>query len=50
MILILFEIWKKKNHWFSYDEKMSVESITQAVSSLALAFSDQDDDTYAMVF
>lgn len=28
---------------------MSVESVTQAVSGLALAFSDQDDATYAMV-
>lgn len=28
---------------------MSVESVTQAVSNLALAFSDQDDDVYAMV-
>ncbi len=27
---------------------MSVESITQAVASLALAFSDQDGDAYAM--
>jgi len=33
-----------QNHWFSYDEKMTVESVTQAVSNLALAFSDQDDD------
>lgn len=37
-----------QNHWFNYDEKMSVESVTQAVSNLALAFSDQDDDVYAM--
>ena len=37
-----------QNHWFTYDEKMSVESVTQAVSGLALAFSDQEDDTYAM--
>ena len=28
---------------------MSVESVTQAVSDLALAFSDQDDEVYAMV-
>lgn len=37
-----------QNHWFNYDEKMSVESVTQAVSDLALAFSDQDDEVYAM--
>ena len=28
---------------------MSVESVTQSVSDLALAFSDQDDEVYAMV-
>lgn len=28
---------------------MSVEAVTQAVSDLALAFSDQDDEVYAMV-
>jgi len=39
---------ESQNHWFNYDEKMSVESVTQAVSNLALAFSDQDDDVYAM--
>lgn len=37
-----------QNHWFTYDEKMSVESVTQAVSNLALAFSDQDDEVFAM--
>lgn len=37
-----------QNHWFTYDEKMSIESVTQAVSNLALAFSDQDDEVYAM--
>ena len=28
---------------------MSVEAVTQSVSDLALAFSDQDDEVYAMV-
>jgi len=32
-----------QNHWFTYNEKMSVESVTQAVSNLALAFGDDDD-------
>lgn len=27
---------------------MTIESVTQAVSDLALAFSDQDDEVYAM--
>nr|UCK81596.1 proteasome subunit alpha type-5 [Arenicola marina] len=30
------------NHWFTYNEQMSVESVTQAVSNLALAFGDDD--------
>ena len=38
-----------KNHWFTYDEKMSVESVTQSVSNLALAFGDDDHDASAMV-
>lgn len=29
-----------QNHWFTYDELMKVESITSAVSSLALAFGE----------
>jgi len=29
-----------QNHWFTYDESMKVESITSAVSSLALAFGE----------
>lgn len=36
------------NHWFLYDEKMSVESITQAVSNLAIQFGDSDSDGQAM--
>ena len=28
---------------------MTIESVTQSVSNLALAFSDQDDEVYAMV-
>lgn len=37
-----------QNHWFTYNEKMSVESVTQAVSNLALAFGDDDADPGAM--
>lgn len=37
-----------QNHWFTYNEKMSVESVTQAVSNLALAFGDDDTDPAAM--
>jgi len=33
-----------QNHWFTYNERMSVESVTQAVSNLALAFGDDDFD------
>ena len=38
-----------QNHWFTYNEKMSVESVAQAVSNLALAFGDDDADPAAMV-
>lgn len=31
-----------QNHWFTYNEKMTVESVTQSVSNLALAFGDDD--------
>lgn len=37
-----------QNHWFTYDEKMSVESVTQAVSNLAIQFGDSDSDGPAM--
>ena len=38
-----------QNHWFTYNERMSVESVTQAVSNLALQFGDDDADPGAMV-
>ncbi|KAH3880111.1 proteasome subunit alpha type-5-like [Dreissena polymorpha] len=37
-----------QNHWFTYNEKMSVESVTQAVSNLALAFGDDDSEQTVM--
>ncbi|XP_062552052.1 proteasome subunit alpha type-5 [Armigeres subalbatus] len=37
-----------QNHWFVYDERMSVESCAQAVSSLAIQFGDSDDTGSAM--
>ena len=37
-----------QNHWFTYNEKMSVESVTQSVSNLALQFGDDDADPGAM--
>ncbi|XP_002741602.1 proteasome subunit alpha type-5-like [Saccoglossus kowalevskii] len=37
-----------QNHWFTYNEKMTVESVTQAVSNLALQFGDDDADVGAM--
>lgn len=38
-----------QNHWFIYNEKMSVESVAQAVSNLAIQFGDSDEDGSAMV-
>jgi len=38
-----------QNHWFTYNEKMSVESIAQGVSNLAIKFGDSEaDDDAAM--
>lgn len=37
-----------QNHWFTYNETMSVESVAQAVSNLAIQFGDSDDDGNAM--
>lgn len=37
-----------QNHWFVYNEKMTVESTAQAVSNLAIQFGDSDDDGTAM--
>lgn len=37
-----------QNHWFTFNEKMSVESVAQAVSNLAIQFGDSDDDGNAM--
>jgi len=37
-----------QNHWFTYNESMSIESVTQAVSNLALQFGDDDRDPGAM--
>lgn len=34
-----------QNHWFVYNEPMSVESCAQAVSNLAIQFGDSDDDS-----
>ncbi|KAA0185192.1 Proteasome endopeptidase complex [Fasciolopsis buskii] len=36
------------HHWFIYNEKMSVENVTKAVSNLALAFGDDDVDSGVM--
>ncbi|CAG0885980.1 unnamed protein product [Cyprideis torosa] len=33
-----------QNHWFVYNERMSVESVAQAVSNQAIRFGDSDDD------
>ncbi|TPX45467.1 hypothetical protein SeMB42_g03700 [Synchytrium endobioticum] len=32
-----------QNHWFTYDEKMKIESVTQAVCDLALRFGESAD-------
>lgn len=37
-----------QNHWFMFDEKMRVESVTQAVSNLAIQFGDSESGGQAM--
>lgn len=37
-----------QNHWFTYNEKMTVESVTQAVSNLALQFGDDKAEPGSM--
>uniref|UniRef100_H2ZBG2 Proteasome subunit alpha type n=1 Tax=Ciona savignyi TaxID=51511 RepID=H2ZBG2_CIOSA len=37
-----------QNHWFTFDEKMTVQSITKAVSNLALQFGEEDSEPGAM--
>ncbi|NWI00766.1 PSA5 protein, partial [Tichodroma muraria] len=44
---ILISIFPQ-NHWFTYNETMTVESVTQAVSNLALQFGEEDADPGAM--
>uniref|UniRef100_A0A1B6L3Y8 Proteasome subunit alpha type n=1 Tax=Graphocephala atropunctata TaxID=36148 RepID=A0A1B6L3Y8_9HEMI len=39
---------ESQNHWFIYNERMSVESVAQAVSNLAIQFGDSDEDGAAM--
>ncbi len=34
-----------QNHWFVYNENMTVESVAQSVSNLAILFGDSDDDS-----
>ena len=38
-----------QNHWFTFNQRMTVESVTQAVSNLALQFGDDDAESGAMV-
>lgn len=44
----LMAFFVRQNHWFLYNEKMSVESVTQAVSNLAIQFGDSDGEGNAM--
>ena len=39
---------ESQNHWFTYDERMPVESVAQAVSNLAIQFGDSDDEAGVM--
>jgi len=39
-----------QNHWFTYNEKMTVESVTQSVSNLALSFGEYDKKSMSRPF
>ena len=34
-----------QNYWFTYNEQISVESVTQSVSNLAMQFGEDEEDT-----
>ena len=38
-----------QHHWFTYNEPMSVESVTQSVSNLAMSFGKDSEDEKHMV-
>ncbi|NXW62319.1 PSA5 protein, partial [Eurystomus gularis] len=48
IICIYLIFFSLQNHWFTYNETMTVESVTQAVSNLALQFGEEDADPGAM--
>lgn len=48
-LLEMYSLPSSQNHWFTYNETMTVESVTQAVSNLALQFGEEDADPGAMV-
>lgn len=37
-----------QNHWFMYDEQMGTESVTKAISNLALQFGEEDSEPGSM--
>ena len=49
IIICLIMVICFQNHWFTYNETMNIESVTQAVSNLALQFGDDDAEKGAMV-
>ncbi len=49
LVQLTFAHIPPQNHWFTYNETMTVESVTQAVSNLALQFGEEDADPGAMV-
>ena len=44
-----FALISPQNHWFTYNEPMTVESVTQSLSNLALAFGKMDITKGTMV-
>jgi len=38
-----------QNYWFTYNEQISVESVTQSVSNLAMQFGEDEEDAMVNV-
>ena len=38
-----------QNYWFTYNEQISIESVTQSVSNLAMQFGEDEEDTMVSI-
>jgi len=38
-----------QNYWFTYNEQISIESVTQSVSNLAMQFGEDEEDAMVSI-